>query len=238
MTEIAVYIEGGGSTVSLQEELRRGFDALFVKERSKAREKRGSLRFVCCGGRDQAYRAFKNAVEVNRERINALLVDSETEIGPVPANKAKDSEVRVAHLRQKEGVGVRGQGDGWELSDDLAERVHLMVQCMEAWIVADPDALELFYRPNFKEDKLPKRPDLERESKADKFSKLEKATEVAQRDRSNKGKYGKIEHASKLLAMIDPEKIAKRCPRFLIFREWLIESIDSQPAVARRAMRL
>jgi hypothetical protein len=225
--EIAVYVEGGGNTAGQKAELRQGFDALFMKERSKAREKRGSLRFVCCGGRQQAYDAFINSLAVNPTTINALLVDSETAIGPVPADTAKDAGVRVTHLRQKEGVGVRGQGDGWELSDDLAERVHLMVQCMEAWIVADSAALEAFYRPNFKEDKLPKRPNLEEESKPDIYSKLEKATEVTQREKSSKGKYGKIKHASKLLAMIDPEKIAKRCPRFSIFRQWLIESIDS-----------
>jgi hypothetical protein len=220
VTEIAVYVEGGGDRVALQEELRRGFDALFVKERSKAREKRGSLRFICCGGRDEAYKAFKNALAVNRERINALLVDSESAIPPVPADVSKDGVVRVALLRKKEGVGVRGQGDGWELSDDLAARVHLMVQCMEAWIVSDPDALEGFYKEKFKKNSLPKRDDLEEEPKADLYAKLKSATKDTQ-----KGEYGKIKHASKLLAMIDPDKIAKHCSRFAIFRAWLVESI-------------
>jgi len=226
MIEIAVYVEGGGDRVALQEELRRGFDVLFVKERSKAREKRGSLRFICCGGRDEAYKAFKNALAVNGERVNALLVDSESAIAPVPKNeageidKAQDALLRVAHLRQKEGVGARGQGDGWELPDGLAERVHLMVQCMEAWIVSDPDALEAFYKKGFKRNSLPKRLDLEQEPKADLYDKLKTATEKTQ-----KGEYGKIKHASKLLALIDPDEIAKHCPRFTIFRAWLLESI-------------
>jgi hypothetical protein len=220
VTEIAVYVEGGGDRVALQEELRRGFDTLFVKERSKAREKRGSLRFVCCGGRDQAYKAYKNALEVNPERVNALLVDSESAVAPVPSDKAEDGVVRVAHLRQKEGVGVRGQGDGWELSDDLATHIHLMVQCMEAWIVSDPDALEGFYKQGFKRNSLPKRSDLEQEPKADLYDKLKSATEKTQ-----KGEYGKIKHASKLLEKIDPDAIAKHCSRFTIFRAWLLESI-------------
>ncbi len=221
MTEIAVYVEGGGHTVALKEELRRGFDALFVKERTKAREKRGSLRFICCGGRDEAYKAFKNALEVNSKRVNALLVDSESEIAPVSADRAKDGVIRLALLRQKEGIGVRGQGDGWELSDDVAALVHLMVQCMEAWIVSDPDALGRFFKQGFKKSSLPKRTDLEQEPKADLHEKLKNATKDTQ-----KGEYGKIKHASKLLAMIDPDEVAKHCSRFTLFRTWLVESIE------------
>ena len=101
---------------------------------------------------------------------------------------------------------------------------------MEAWIVADPDKLEEFFKQKFKKGSLPKRLDLEGEPKPDLYEKLKNATKDTQ-----KGEYGKIKHASKLLAMIDPEKIAKRCPRFSIFREWLTESIDSQPAAARRS---
>lgn len=222
MTEIAVYIEGGGDTAGQKAELRQGFDALFMNEKSKAREKRGSLKFICCGGRQQAYEAFMNSLAVNPNTTNALLVDSETPIAPIPMDKSQDAALRVAHLQIKEWIAGRGQGDGWQLANALPERVHLMVQCMEAWIVADPDALEEFYKRNFKKNSLPKRPDLENEPKVDLYAKLEKATEDTQ-----KGKYGKIKHASKLLLMINPEEVAKHCPRFAIFREWLIESMDT-----------
>jgi hypothetical protein len=102
------------------------------------------------------------------------------------------------------------------------ERVHLMVQCMEAWIVADPDTLETFYKQNFKKNCLPTRPNLEDVSKTDLYEKLKNATKDTQ-----KGEYGKIKHASKILLVIDPEKVAKHCPRFSIFRNWLVESIES-----------
>lgn len=232
MTEIAVYVEGGGNGKEEKAELRRGFDALFAKQKSRAGDKRLSLTFICCGGRQEAYEAFQNALQVNRERINALLVDAEDVTASVPKDETKDGLVRLAHLRKKTGSDARGQGDGWELSDDLAVCVHLMVQCMEAWIVADPEALESFYKQNFKKDSLPKRPNLEDEPKADLYEKLKKATKETQ-----KGEYGKIKHASKLLAMIDPEKIAKHCPRFKIFGDWLIESIDAQTAPSRRSHR-
>lgn len=219
MTEIAVYIEGGGNTAEQKAELRQGFDSLFASEKSKAREKRGSLRFVCCGGRQQAYDAFINSLSVNPNMMNALLVDSETPIGPVPQNKEEDAKARITHLQQKDGSAGRGQGDGWDFRNVPPEQVHLMVQCMEAWIVADPDALAAFYKQNFKQGSLPKRPNLEDELKTDLYEKLKNATKDTQ-----KGEYGKIRHASKLLLVIDPEKIAKRCSRFRIFREWLIES--------------
>ncbi len=232
MTEIAVYIEGGGNTAEQKAELRRGFDALFASEKSKAGAKRGSLKFVCCGGRQQAYEAFVNSLTVNPETMNALLVDSETPIAPVPTNKAEDASARVTHLQQEAGTAGRGQSDGWELSNVPPERVHLMVQCMEAWIVADPDALAAFYKQNFKQGSLPKRPNLEDELKTDLYEKLKTATKDTQ-----KGEYGKIKQLSKLLLVIDPEKVAKRCPRFTIFREWLVESIDSPPTAARGSGR-
>jgi len=217
-----VYIEGGGNSKDQKAALRRGFDALFALEKSKAREKRLSLSFICCGGRQDAYEAFLNELDSNPARISALLVDSETSLGSALPNRAQDAAIRVSHLRQKQGADGRGQGDGWKLSDDLADRVHLMVQCMEAWIVADPEALAKFYGQKFKRSKLPDRINLEEESKADLCSKLESATKETQ-----KGNYAKIRHASELLGMIDPAKVTARCVRFTIFRQWLTETIGS-----------
>jgi hypothetical protein len=93
---------------------------------------------------------------------------------------------------------------------------------MEAWIVADPDTLARFYGQEFKRGKLPLRVNLEEESKADLYSSLESATEKTQ-----KGKYGKIKHASELLGMIDPTKVSTRCLRFANFRRWLTDAIDA-----------
>jgi len=97
-----------------------------------------------------------------------------------------------------------------------------MVQCMEAWIVADPDALAKFYGQEFKRAKLPLRVNLEEEPKADLYTRLEDATE-----RTQKGKYGKIRHASELLGLIDPAKVTARCLRFSNFRRWLTEAIEA-----------
>jgi hypothetical protein len=218
MNEIVVFVEGGGHSATLQAELRVGFDALFRSEKTKASEKRASLRFICCGGRQEAYDAFIDSLNRRQKKVSALLVDSETSIVPASAESAADAKIRVEHLRQKSGSDGRDQGDGWPLFNVEPERVHLMVQCMEAWIVADPEALASMYKQKFHAQKLPARRNLEDESKADVYKKLNEATE---------GQYTKIKDASKLLASIKPEKVASRCPRFRIFREWLSEVIDA-----------
>ena len=214
VSEIAVYVEGGGNTAGQKAELRQGFDKLFDRPREKARKIGGSLRFICCGGRQQAYEAFMNAAAVNPQTLNALLVDSESATDPVPEDPAQDAALRMNHLRNR---------DGWRLTGIPAERIHLMVQCMEAWIVADPEALEMFYKQSFRKSRLPGRVNLEEEPKSDIYAKLEAATKGTQ-----KGAYAKIGHAGKLLLLIDADKVAQRCSRFGIFREWLTESIDGQ----------
>ncbi|MEW6218794.1 MAG: DUF4276 family protein [Thermodesulfobacteriota bacterium] len=110
--------------------------------------------------------------------------------------------------------------DGWDLAGTPVERVHLMVQCMEAWIVADPVALEGFSMQGFRKRVLPARPNLEEEPKADLYDKLDRATKD-----TRKGSYGKIRHASRLLARIDPSRVIARCPRFATFTRWLDQTI-------------
>lgn len=214
-------MEGGGSSKEQKAELRLGFDGLFAEAKSAARGKRLSLNFICCGSRREAYEAFLYAHYANPDRINALLVDSESAVASVPRERTSDAALRRDHLQQRQSADGRGQGDGWNLAHVDPERIHLMVQCMETWIVADPEALEGFYKQGFRGNRLPQRLNLEEESKNDVIAKLEGATED-----SGKGKYAKIRHASKLLVLLNPEKIAKRCARFSIFRDWLNDSIE------------
>ena len=87
-----------------------------------------------------------------------------------------------------------------------AQSVHLMAQTMEAWIVADADALELYYGPRFNARRLPRSRDLESVGKRDVEHSLRHATE-----HTGKGRYHKIKHASDLLQRIDGEKVQARC---------------------------
>lgn len=208
-----IYAEGGGDTANQKAELRRGFDGLLEKWKSKSSAKKLSLRIVCVGARDEAFGAFINAIRTNPNAINVLLVDSETHVTTYAGNAPQDAAVRVAHLTQR---------DHWNFAEAASERVHLMAQCMETWIVADPAALETFYGKRFVGASLPSRANLEEEPKPDVYAKLAKATRATQ-----KGEYGKIKHASHLLQKLDPAKVANRCPRFSLFTNWLDAAIEA-----------
>jgi hypothetical protein len=211
VTEIAIYVEGGGDTPDQKAELRRGLDGLLDNVKSKAREKRLRWKLIPSGGRLTTYEAFINALRTNPGTINVLLVDSETPIAAAPDDTDQDAEIRVAHLTQC---------DRWDLSEAHPERVHLMVQCMETWIVADRGALRNFYGPRLALNSLPRRVNLEEEPKVDVYGKLMRATRATQ-----KGEYGKIRHASQLLQRINPTQVAERCPRFAILIRWLEKTI-------------
>ena len=92
--------------------------------------------------------------------------------------------------------------DRWDLADVDDRAVHLMVQTMEAWIVADADALSSYYGQRFNERALPRAADLERVGKQDLENSLQRATAGTQ-----KGRYRKIAHASDLLKRIDPDTV-------------------------------
>jgi hypothetical protein len=95
-----------------------------------------------------------------------------------------------------------------------------MVQCMEAWLLADPEALAGYYKRGFRGRSLPIQPDLEVAPKLRVYDELAKATRG-----TSKGEYAKIRHASALLALIDPEQVAARYPRFGTFTTWLSHKI-------------
>lgn len=213
MTQIAFYVEGGGDTAQQKAELRQGFDGLLLSVKSKATAKRLRWKLACAGGRRAAYEAFINAVRTNPDAINVLLVDSEDPVAPETGDPARDAAACVAHL---------GQRDGWDFSATRPERVHLMVQSMEAWIVADPDALAAYYGQGFAPNVLPARPNLEEEPKPDVNDKLARATRG-----TKKGEYGKIKHAGQLLQRIDPARVARRCPRFASLTRWLEQTIEA-----------
>jgi len=185
--EISIYFEGGGNSAETKAALRQGMSAFLKPLVDLARQRRCRWSITSCGGRDQARGAFTDALKTEPGKFNVLLVDSEEAVTTTPS----------AHL---------GQRDGWNLQGATEDQVHLMAQCMETWLVADPEALAAYYDQGFNGNALPRRTNLEEEPKPQIHAALEAATRQTQ-----KGSYVKIRHASELLKRVSSEKAKIRC---------------------------
>ncbi len=84
----------------------------------------------------------------------------------------------------------------------VEDQAHLMVQVMEAWFLADPDALSTYYGQGFLVNSLPGRMDIEKIEKEKVFKVLSHATK-----RTQKGEYHKTRHGFDLLERIDPNLV-------------------------------
>jgi hypothetical protein len=103
-----------------------------------------------------------------------------------------------------------------------------MVQLMEAWFLADPEALALYYGKDFASNALKKNRRVEEIPKADLLKCLKQATRKTQ-----KGIYHKTAHAPRILELLDPDKVRKAAPECdRLFREILTE-IENSPAQGR-----
>lgn len=186
MQEIRIYCEGGGDGPNTKDPFREGMRKFLNELYEIAREKRIRFNLIICGGRATAYENFKTARQIHPQAVNILLVDAEAPVTETPWE----------HLKQR---------DNW---DDLGckdEQCHLMVQVMEAWFMADPNALKTFYGQGFKANALPKNADVEKISK----DTLAKSLKKAIRD-TNKPEYHKIQHGAKLLGLIAPMKVRQK----------------------------
>ena len=147
------------------------------------------IRVYIEGGGDE--KETKTALMTHPDAFNALLVDSE---GLVDADPRQ-------YLQRR---------DGWDLQCNN-DHCHLMVQTMEAWLIADLDALSKFYGQGFIANALPRNPNVEQIDKEQLAPALKAATE-----QTSKGKYHKTRHAPKILEQLDSAKVrraARHCER-------------------------
>lgn len=230
MKEIVIYVEGGGDTAQQKAELRQGLDRLLGEVKQAARDRRLGWKLVPSGGRAATYKAFMNAVAHGRAgTVHILLVDSEGPLTPEslpPPDEppaAREARERANAMVRREHLQRRG---GWNLADISPEQIHLMVQCMETWLVADPDGLARYYGQGFHVRSLPIRRDLEEEPKAALHAKLAAATKETRSGAYSEANHAKIKHASRILSMISAEAVKLRCPRFATLTRWLTTRIQ------------
>lgn len=184
--EFRIFVEGG-TKGQLAQKCRHGFARFFEKSGLGQR----SPRIVSCGSRKDAYDDFCNALSrAGDNDVYLLLVDSEE---PVTV----DGDHAWAHVKSR-------QGDGWDKPTTAdADMLHFMVECMENWFLADPQALEVFFGQGFKAGMLPKKREIESVSKAEVYEALKKATS----DLKTKPPYDKGKHSFSLLEQINPARV-------------------------------
>jgi hypothetical protein len=182
---VCLYVEGGGPNRSGPSAIacRKAFHVFLEKVfGDKPRP-----RIIASGSRDKAYDDFSKALD-DPDSFAVLLVDSED---PVTSGRTA-----AEHLRHRE--------KHWTIPD---EQVHLMVQCMEAWFLADKDALARYYGDGFKASALPGNLKIEEIPKLDVMSGLAAATKA-----TNKGSYHKTRHGFDLPERIDPFLVTRASP--------------------------
>ena len=171
--------------------LRQGMDAFLAEIKDAYRDKKWGWKLIPCGTRNEAYKGFQGARANGTADILVLLVDSETKVVV---------STPIDHLTSR---------DGWNFQGVDCDMLHLMVQTMETWIVADPETLKVYYGQGFRQNVLPRSRNLEEVSKTSIEQSLSRATQG-----TRKGKYHKIKHARDLLQLIDPMKVRERCPDY------------------------
>jgi hypothetical protein len=172
-------------------ECRKGFTEFFKKAGLENR----LPQVVACGGRMRAYDHFRTAVRQNDPGVfPLLLVDSE---GPVEESSP------WRHLKRR-------IDDNWDRPEGAGDdQAHLMVQCMESWLLADRECLAKFFGQGFSEKSLPVR-----QRKIEEIDKSEILNSLVKASRKCKTKqpYQKGMHSFLLLARIDARKVIAASP--------------------------
>lgn len=190
---IRLYVEGGGDAKALRIACREGFRRFIDKAGLTGR----MPRIIACGTRRNAFESFETAqAQAASDTHPMVLIDSEGP--PTAANPWQ-------HLQTS---------DGWARPDGATDnQCHLMVQCMEAWFLADRQALAGYFGQHFQESALSGNPKVEAVPKVDLLEGLERATR-----QTSKGAYAKGKHSFPILGALDParvEVVAPSAKRFL-----------------------
>ena len=185
---VQLYVEGGGNRSFLNAQCRRAFQAFFRKAGLE-----GNLpKVFACGSRQETYKDFCDALDAAQDdEFIVLLVDSE---GPVAEGAGP-----WLHLKNRDKWG--------KPAGAMDENAHLMVQCMEAWFLADREALASHYGSAFNENSLPRQVEVEHVSKQDIERGLNMATRQCKRGRYHKGR-----HSFAILAELNPRKVTGASP--------------------------
>ena len=185
MVGVRIFIEGGGGGDRNDSIFRTEWSRFFASAGLSGR----IPKVVRCGDRARAFRRFSDAFRKAGDEIIILLVDSE---GPV-----KEGQSPWEYLRDNDGW-LRTAG-----ADD--NQAYLMVQAMEAWLMADRDALREHFGRGFNENRLP-------EQSAPEQIPLDRLESSLKDASSGCGRqYAKGTVSFEILGRVDASKVEERC---------------------------
>ncbi len=213
---VIIYVEGGGTGDPSLTRCRRAFGEFFAR----LLPSKDRVRVVPWGGRSETFKAFALAHKSPRPGYHViLLVDSE---GPVEGYDVSPWDY----------LGQRAE-DKWQkpktAEDDQA---HLMVQCMEAWFMADREAVVKYFDKGLEIDDLPGpvNGDIERIPRAKIAAALDKAARRVHKARGTKRQgYDKVEDGFSLLEAIEPRNVCQTSKRAEQLRLALERKLRDRP---------
>jgi len=139
---VRIYVEGGSTGRTADQDFRRGWKKLLTGLHDLARQHGyHSLEIVRGKGRGNAFERFSKYHLENPDDLCVLLADAET---TVPEGQSVWETV------------AQRDGDRWQRPDWATERhLYLMVQFVETWLLTDQEALQQFFGRGFKPEALP-----------------------------------------------------------------------------------
>lgn len=188
-----LYVEGGGDSNTLRTECRKGFSEFLKKAGLVGR----MPRIVASGSRQNAFNDF--VIAQNNGQPAMLLVDSESPVSD--ENSVSGRERPWQHLADR-------QGDQWiKPSNATDDQCHLMVECMESWLLADRQTLITFFGNGFNENALPPAT-----RSVESVSKRQLYDFLAQATRGSKSTYSKGNNSFEILAKLDANVVMAASP--------------------------
>lgn len=183
VSRVVIHFEGNGK-------LKEGFRKLF--------ERRVKVKFILIAGGSNAetVKDFLRSCRQNPSDLNVLLIDSE---GP-----AQSVSEAMRALRSRRYWNANAAPED--------ERINFMVQAMEAWFIADRNALKRHFGKGFGVGSLPNPQNAESVSPKDLTDSINQALRAIGGRRRRK--YDKVRDGARLLALIDESTVRRNCPSF------------------------
>ena len=199
VAEVTVHFEGHPN-------LRPGFHKLFEHHVERTRRQRVRFKLIAGGSRAEAVKDFLRSCTSQPSNLNLLLVDSEEAV--------PDTASAIQSLRDE---------SFWDGSAACVDdQINFMVQAMEAWFIADPQALVKHFGHDFNSNVLPSPQNAEKTLPKDMTAAIRRGLG---RGGSRRRDYDKVTDGLKLLQLIEETRVSQHCPHFRRLMNFLCREI-------------